>query len=80
MERARLDQMNVAGECRNPIADFEKRAVLDALTHLHFRDGTVDAVDQRRSRLGVHDVPKLGLAGFVVFPDCVLVVGMDLDR
>ena len=80
MQRARLDQEDVAGTGRNAVADVEDGAVLNALAHLHFRQTAVHTVNHRRPRLRVHHVPQLRLPVLVLFPERALIVGMDLDR
>lgn len=80
VQRAGLNQVDVAGTGGYAIADFEERTVLDALAEFHLCHAAVDAVNQRRPRLRLYHVPELGLAPLVFFPERVLVIGVNLDR
>lgn len=65
---------------RHLIADLEQGVIGNALFEFFFRDGVLEAVDQRGARLTVDDVPHLRLAVFALDTHRVVVVRMDLHR
>ena len=78
MQRARGDEEDVALVDRHLIADLEQGVIGNALFEFFFRDGVLEAVDQRGARLAVDDVPHLRLAVFALDAHRVVVVRMDL--